>query len=385
VSDWRAEAKGLADELSRTGDLVTPRWREVVCAVPRHTLVPAFYTQNEDATWRRHDGADGDAETWLSTIYADETLITALAELPPDSPGTGYLAVSSSTMPSLMVRMLEALDVHDDSRVLEIGTGSGYNAALLTERLGSEHVVTVDLDPTLVGLAQDRLRVAGYTPTVLARDGADGAAEHAPYDRIIATCAVPAIPPAWIAQVVEGGTILADLKVRGMGGNLVQLRRQGATAVGRFLPAWAGFMNMRHAVVQPTRHHPRRDHDAAPPARSTPVPTQPWDHTVPWFLAMLAELPPNLTYGWLADGGTWLSTTDGSWAEVRPDDAGGHQVTEGGPVTLWGHVEQAWQTWQAAGEPAWSRFGLTVTPDNQIVWLDDPTGQTWQVPSSRPR
>ena len=89
--------------------------------------------------------------------------------------------------------MLEALEVTDGCRVLEIGTGSGYNAALLCERLGSEHVTSVHIDPDLVALARERLAANGYTPT-LAADGADGYPRSALYDRIIATCSVPAIP-----------------------------------------------------------------------------------------------------------------------------------------------------------------------------------------------
>lgn len=155
---------------------------------------------------------------WLDTIYSDDTLVTALADIPAESMGTGKMAVSSSTMPTLMIRMLEALDVRDGDRVLEIGTGTGYNAALLCQRLGSDNVFTVDLDAELVDLARDRLDSAGYTPTLVVRDGEHGLVEHAPYDRIISTCAVPAIPRPWIEQTAESGLILTDIKVSGMGG-----------------------------------------------------------------------------------------------------------------------------------------------------------------------
>ncbi len=122
------------------------------------------------------------------------------------------VSTSSSTMPSLMARMLEALDVQDGHRVLEIGTGTGYNAALLCHRLGSGKVVSIDVDPTLVAVARDHLAGLDYHPILVVGDGAAGVARHGPYDRIIATAAVPEIPVPWIEQLTPGGKILANLR-----------------------------------------------------------------------------------------------------------------------------------------------------------------------------
>jgi protein-L-isoaspartate O-methyltransferase len=88
--------------------------------------------------------------------------------------------VSSSTKPDLMLRMLETLDVRDGHRVLEIGTGTGYNAALLSHRVGDHNVYSVDVDAELVRLARERLAGAGYRPTLAAIDGEGGLPEHAP-------------------------------------------------------------------------------------------------------------------------------------------------------------------------------------------------------------
>lgn len=68
-------------------------------------------------------------------------------------------------MHSLMARMLEALDVRDGDRVLEIGTGTGYNAALLCHRVGSHNVVSIDIDPALIAAARSRLASLGHHPT----------------------------------------------------------------------------------------------------------------------------------------------------------------------------------------------------------------------------
>lgn len=386
MTEWRQHARKLAENLTRSGDLTSPPWREAICPVPRHMLVPFFYTQNEDATWHKNDGNDGDTSVWLDTIYSDTTLITALADIPPESAGTGRMAVSSSTMPTLMVRMLEALDIRDGHTVLEIGTGTGYNTALLSQRLGGDHVFSVEIDADLVDLARARLASIGHTPIVVARDGEQGLAEHAPFDRIISTCAVPMVPQPWIDQTTEGGLILTDFKLSGMAGNLVLLERHGTSATGRFLPDWAGFMNMRHSNSDRTPpRYPRHDRDNGRQRRTT-APPQPWDHTVPWFLALLGGMPPNLTYGWQATdepdapADTWLSTTDGSWCEVSAtEDNGTRRVVEGGPVSLWRRIEQAWEQWHADRKPDWPRFGLTVTTQHHTVWLDQPDGNraTW--------
>lgn len=124
----------------------------------------------------------------LERVYSPETLVTAL-----ETVGDNRVAIWSSTKPDLMVRMLEILDVHDGHRVLEIGTGSGY-AALLAHRLGDNQVFSVDVDDDLVALARDRLAAAGYRPMLKVIDGVHGLPEHAPFDGIIATCSVPAVP-----------------------------------------------------------------------------------------------------------------------------------------------------------------------------------------------
>lgn len=371
MTDWPVKARTLADELERCGDLRTPPWRDAIRAVPRHALVPRYYTQNSDASWRTADRAT-DPEGWLDAIYSNTTLITAL---------NGQQAVSSSTMPGLMVSMLETLNVGDGDRVLEIGTGTGYNAALLAHRLGSEHVFSIDVDSELVDLARERLTEIGYTPTLIARDGNQGLPEHAPFDRIISTCAVSAVPRSWVDQTTRHGLILTDYKPSGLAGNLALLQRHGDTATGRFLPDWAGFMTMRHAAPAPHPRQPARTRGDAR-QRHTSAPAPPWAHPVPWFLAQFG-MPNNLTFGHNIDDSTgepgdiFLSATDGSWCEISiEDDNGSRRLLEGGPVALWDRFEHAYDTWQALAEPGWERFGLTVTPDTHTVWLDHPSGST---------
>ncbi|MGH3599498.1 MAG: methyltransferase domain-containing protein [Pseudonocardiaceae bacterium] len=184
MTDWTVHAARLADELTDSGKLWSTPWQAAVRAVPRHELVPVQY--------QRTPGTN----QWVSTGTTDDLHLmysnTALFVLPD--------GLSSTSMPALMTRMLEALDVYDGYDVLEIGTGTGYNAALLSHRLGDQHVFSVDIEPTLIRSARERLARIGYHPTLVTADGANGLPEHAPYDRIIATCSVPAVPWSWVEQ-----------------------------------------------------------------------------------------------------------------------------------------------------------------------------------------
>lgn len=101
---------------------------------------------------------------------------------------------SSCSQPSLVVAMLDALDVREGHRVLEIGTGTGagWNAALLSERVGdSGHVVSIEVD---ADTAHGSLARAGYRPLVVTGDGAEGYQCDALYDRLICTASVRKIP-----------------------------------------------------------------------------------------------------------------------------------------------------------------------------------------------
>ncbi|GAA4024752.1 methyltransferase domain-containing protein [Allokutzneria multivorans] len=385
-AEWPALARRLADELERSGKLSDPAWRAAVCAVPRHELVPSYFQQDSAGVWTRSDTrTDEGRREWLEKIYSNSVLITALREdtQPPR-------VLSSSTQPGLMTRMLQALDVHDGQTVLEIGTGTGYNAALLCHRLGSAGVYSVDVEPDLTETARERLRHLGFTPTLVAGDGAAGLPAHAPFDRIIATCAVPEIPWTWVEQVPVGGAILTDLKIAHNAGSLVRLTHTTPSrAEGRFDPTYAAFMGLRPQQGEPGRAPALADRDATSVEHHvTKVdPQTPWNSMIVWFLAAF-DLGPDIAIGFTGRADTGqppdvsVSTPDGSWARIGMDttDSGGHQVTQGGPRRLWQIVETANDLWNQLDRPGWERFGLTVTPGDQTVWLDRPDSQhRWPV------
>ncbi|GGP38918.1 ATP-grasp peptide maturase system methyltransferase [Saccharothrix coeruleofusca] len=381
MTGWRGLARGLADELAAEGVLRSPEWRAAVEAIPRHVFVPRFYVQRQDGRWSETSAED---DGWLTAVYRDEPLVTALATTADGD----RVTVSSSTKPGLMVRMLEALDVRDEHRVLEIGTGTGYNAALLSHRLGGERVFSVDIGAALVDAARDRLAGLGLAPTLAVAHGAGGLPEHAPFDRIIATCSLRAVPWAWAEQVREGGLVLVDVKPSTHAGNLVLLVRHADRLEGRFLPRWAGFMAMRDADRAPETARVVEDLSTGSRSSTRLEPT-PWSSLVPWFLAQ-ARMPGEVAFGYrgaTGRGPEWavFGTPDGSWSAVgtQPDGNGEREVRQGGPVRLWDAVEETHRAWRGFGRPNWDRLGLTVTPDGRHrVWLDEP-GNVWVAAETR--
>ncbi|WP_112273539.1 methyltransferase domain-containing protein [Lentzea terrae] len=378
---WQELAHQLADQIAAEGALRSPAWRDAVEATPRHVFVPRFYVQRQDGQWTE---TSVDDDGWLAAVYSNEPLITDLA-----TTANGHrVTVSSSTKPGLMVRMLEALDVDDKDKVLEIGTGTGYNVALMSHRLGADRVYSVDISRALVDTARKRLAELGLRPTLAAGHGVEGLPEHGPYDRIIATCSLPAVPWAWAEQLREGGLVLVDIKPSTHAGNLVLLTRHADRLEGRFLPRWAGFMAMRDADDAPEVTSIAVDLNAGRRSVTHLEPT-PWSSLVPWFLVQ-ALMPDEVVFGYHGatdQGPEWavFSTPDGSWAAVKTQlgENGKREVRQGGPISLWDELERTHQTWDNLGRPNWDRLGLTVTSDGlHRVWLDEPSGKvSWTLPS----
>ncbi|MFD8494190.1 methyltransferase domain-containing protein [Amycolatopsis sp. NPDC059657] len=369
---WDARARDLADRLTKDGVLHDPAWRTALEATPRHVFVPSFY-RKEPECWVAVAGT----EDWLDTVYSDSVLVTAIARMPNGE----QVPISSASEPSLMVRMLETLDIRDGHRVLEVGTGTGYNTALLSRRLGGDHVYSIDIGADLVEAARERLATLGHHPTLTVGHGAQGVVGQALFNRILVTCAVPAIPWAWAEQLAVNGLVLADLEAGSGAGSLVLLRRYPDRLEGRFLPDWASFVPMRDADTAPEPPpRPSRVDEGA--ICWTDIDPTLAEERVPYFLAHTL-IPPVLSMG---ERDEWITFTarDGSWCEVRrePESDGKRMVCQGGPLRIWDRFVRTHRLWAALGRPAWDRFGLTVMADGfHRVWLDDPDGDfRWTLP-----
>ncbi|MFC4592486.1 methyltransferase domain-containing protein [Sphaerisporangium corydalis] len=207
-------------------------------------------------------------------------------------------------------------------------------------------------------------------------DGLHGYAENADYDRLIATCSVRVIPPAWMWQVRDGGTITAPMWGWMGGVAFAHLTMAGdGTASGRFLANDLYFMTAR-SHLPPPRPPVVTGIGEVGESRIDPAVL---DEEAAVFVAQLAV--PAAQRASSEDMTILLDVGTGSRADVRPNSVGGWTVHQHGPVRLWDEVEKAVLTWQGAGRPHQSGFGLTVTTERQYVWLGDPGGPSWDLPA----
>jgi protein-L-isoaspartate O-methyltransferase len=210
MTDTAPERRALADRLEKAGVLRTPRWRAAVEAVPRELFLrPGIFLPVDGGRWRPVTAVGADPAEWARIVYSDKSLVTQLdgrltADRAPD-PVAGS-PTSSSTTPVTVVDMIEQLDVEDGHRVLEIGTGTGYSAALMCHRLGEDNVTTVEVDPAVAARADAALEAAGFSTWTVTGDGLLGHPRRAPYDRTIATCAVRRIPYTWRTAAPRAGS-----------------------------------------------------------------------------------------------------------------------------------------------------------------------------------
>jgi len=372
ATDSAALRVQLVDRLIADGFLHEPRWQKAFLTIPREAFVDRFIVHDPATGQHTHYDLTGDREAALAAVYSNVSLLTQL-----DAGGT---ATSSSTTPSLMALMLERLDLHPGHRVLEIGTGTGYNAALLCHEIGDHAVTSIDIDPDLVEQARARLAEVGYGPRLIAGDGALGAPATMPYDRIIATCGLPRVPAAWLSQVREGGIILVNL-----GFALVRLTvGANGTAGGRFTD-YAAFMRLRSDTnhVAPTVHDIITAANGDGTTYRAPLP------------AFLEERPLQCLHAIVyphvhralvhSDDGDFYALSNPvtkAWARAQMGADGTATVVHGHYGDPWADLLDLATWWDDLGRPEPTRFGLTVSADGEHrLWLDRPDRAVKYLPT----
>ncbi|MFW6152889.1 MAG: protein-L-isoaspartate(D-aspartate) O-methyltransferase [Halobacteriota archaeon] len=174
---YRRAREAMVDRLVTTGRIERDTTVEAMRAVPRHAFVP---------------------EARRSAAYQDRPL--------PIGRGQTISA------PHMVATMVDLLALESDDRVLEIGTGCGYHAAVTAEVVGASNVYSIEVSPPLAEEARERLTTLGYGDISIALgDGSEGWPEEAPFDAIYLTCATPSIPDALLEQVRPGGRLLAPV------------------------------------------------------------------------------------------------------------------------------------------------------------------------------
>ncbi len=200
--------QALVDRLKNQGVIRTSQVEEAFRAVPRHMFVPEA------------DSATAYNDTHIVTRRQDDLPISSCSQpqyigayLSDTSLWQDDLPISSCSQPSITAIMLEMLDLQPGQRVLEIGAGTGYAAALMAHLVGETGQVTLDLDEDIVNDAHAHLKAAGIDHVqVICGDGALGWEEATPYDRVVLTVGASDIAPAWREQLRPGGRMVLPLQ-----------------------------------------------------------------------------------------------------------------------------------------------------------------------------
>ncbi|MFJ2649162.1 methyltransferase domain-containing protein [Streptomyces sp. NPDC087420] len=351
-------------------------------AVPRHLFAP-------DRLWR-WDGRvyvpvdrDGDPDGWSAEVYGDpnDAAVTQV---------TDGLPSSSLSCEAVVVDMLDSLLLEPGHRVLELGTGTGRNAALLAWRAGGELVTSVEVDPGLAVRARERLAGAGGAAggvRVVVGDGGAGWPAGAPYDRVMATYAVDRVPWAWVAQTRPGGRIVTPW---GRLGHVALTVAEDSRSATGWVQGLAQFMSARGTAGPGRTFDQVRGTAPAETERPMTRDLGPLRADVHLRFALRVALPDvRITTAEDDDGlNAWLHDESGSgaglgsWATLSAvgggGDGGGTVAHQGGSRRLADELEGAWDIWSAMGSPSLYDYGMTVESGGQYVWCGDATtGPRW--------
>ncbi|MBN1963806.1 MAG: methyltransferase domain-containing protein [Anaerolineae bacterium] len=222
--EQRREA--LVAELRAKGIALSPALERAFLDVPRHLFVPGVY---------------------LDAVYRDNVIITRRDKF--------GVPVSSSSQPAIMAIMNTALDVQPGQHVLEIGTGTGYNAAILAALVGeSGSVTSVEIDAETADAAVTHLQRAGFSGVrVVVGDGANGLFDPASFDRIISTAAAWDLPDEWATQLKDDGLLVTPFIFAGMQiGAALRKQSDGSFTSTQLFPL--GFIALQGEAAPPIRH-----------------------------------------------------------------------------------------------------------------------------------
>jgi protein-L-isoaspartate O-methyltransferase len=349
----------------------SPWLREAMAALPRDAFAP-------DRLWRwdghRYVPLDRATEPtrWADEVYAgpDAAAVTQV---------TAGLPSSSLSAPAVVADMLDSLRLEPGHTVWDIGTGQGWSCALAMWRAGPGLVVSTEIDEDLVVFARRRLGAAGVDAETLVGNGTSSVPPGGPFDRIHATYAVETVPYEWIKAARPGGRIVYPWGR--LGHVALTVAPDGCSASG-WVQGLGQFMADRSGPVRaPTGYTKVRgtgdpdterivERDLAPLADD-------WDLR---FAVRVAVPDAILITGRDEDGvNAWIHDGNASWAALSARGDGSAVLHQGGPQRIGDELLTAWSQWEAHGCPTPYDYGITVTPEQQWVWLRDEDGRSWPI------
>jgi protein-L-isoaspartate(D-aspartate) O-methyltransferase len=387
----RPYTDALVAALKSEGKLSSPLVESAFKHVPRHPFIDQFFlleTNDRRIQWRHvQPSSVQNTDAWLRAVYTNRPVVTAYDEY--NAP------TSSSSSPDAMALMLEASQLRPGLRVLEIGTGTGYNAALLAHIVGDPHkIFTVEIDAALARRAQQRLnQVAGEGITVYVGDGLRGYAPGAPYERMIATGSYHKVPLDWLDQLQPGGILLMNLRGHLGACAFLKIVKVGPQRVahGTFL-AGSDFMELRdaqapsHRVTDLVARYLGRPAVAQKPFTCAEFdPSVLWDHRLEFLLQL--SFPEMYFTSVQVDPmcPCLIDTASDTMLVFRPTDRQGEWFVEiKGQEHLWKRVVQAYRWWIDTGAADIDAYLLEIDAfGKQSVILASKDGgheRTWILP-----
>ncbi|RPK60603.1 Protein-L-isoaspartate O-methyltransferase [Streptomyces sp. ADI96-02] len=341
----------------------SPWVREAMESLPRDLFAPPAV---QVWTGERYEAVRrvGTPEAWAAAVHPGPYASTVTQV-------TDGIPTSSISCAAIVATMLDSLALETGHAVLELGAGSGWNAALMTRR--AARVTSVEVDGQLASRARHRIEAAGRRVEVAVGDGDHGWPAGAPFDRVVATYAVESVPWAWVEQTRPGGRIVTPWGHTGC--VALTVARDGASAVG-WMQAAARFMPARGSVANASFQQVRRDEPGTPAALPRPL----VDLARADVLFALRVLVPDVRIDLRTGPGApraWLSDGRASWAVLTQDGVSAHGL-RGGERDVTEEVARAWRQWEERGAPGMFDFGLHVTADGQHAFTgDDPNGPRW--------
>ena len=376
-----AMVPGWLSGLRQRGEL-SAEWGETFADLPRRLFLPGLIWPLTEGGYLTVDRRV-DPEAWAGWADADVPVVTQWDDGRHSGRAPGEVATSSASQPTLVAEMLTDLDAHRGQHVLDVGAGTGWTTGLLARRAGPGRVVGVDVDEGVADAADARLRALGVEALVVTGDGDEGWPPGAPYDRIQATFAVREVPQAWVEQTRPGGLVVVPWGTRWTNtAAVVRLRAaDDGTAAGRFTRLVEFMLDRGQRGSWPVYAEYLPGEDWPADTRESRTTLRRGDLADAAFFVGLRVPAAVHTSTVGRDGSTTLivyGLTDRSWATVFfGDDEGkeGEEVTvyQGGRRDLWREVEAGYSWWRDLGEPDVTRFGLTITPSDQHVFMDTPS------------
>jgi protein-L-isoaspartate(D-aspartate) O-methyltransferase len=373
AEEIRATVERYTDELKAAGAIDSAAVEQAFRTVERHRLIETFYHRSAEGVMTRVEHHPGQPQRdHLALVYADTALVTRLIDKIP---------ASSTSQASLVARMLELLDLGAGMNILEVGAGTGYNAALMAEIVGDQcRVVTVDVLEDVVEQTRRLLAGAGYPRIqVLLRDGFEGVPEQAPFDRIVATVGCSDLSPHWTGQLADDGAMLVPLR-HASGHPLVLVRKDGGALRGRMVLR-TGFIPVRGPlhiedlwavgvrVTDPAEVICEPDPGPRFTARQTDEPMGITEDETD-FLFYLGLNDRRACHAPQGPALSALPHGDG-WAVLAPDG-----IRWWKDESLARDLDRWYREWDARGRPAMEDYRITFVP---IDPDGDPPPDGWQI------